>query len=436
MAGAAIVEAGVYDLQIDTGFVQDAFILDANPQGLLNNTTYVLDGTTNFASVIDNTLSINAQRGRRDVGDQFSAGTMSFVLNDTAANGVFNPFDTLSPYYDPATAQPGLAPMRKVKLSRYSATNVEEILFSGFIVNYDYNFELGGLDTVTVYCADQFYLLAQTYMDEFNVSEQLSSDRVTAVLDLPEVAYPSGPTHRDIQTGTQTLGGAAAFTIPLGTNVKSYFDQIQQAEQGRIFMSRAGVLTFEPRIGNTLSASVADFHDDGTNIPYAGVGITFEADQVVNRATVTILGSNNEQTANDLASQAKYFIQTASITGSLLHNNTAALDLATYLIEGEPEARYTSVTTNLAMLTTAQRDTVAVIDIGQTITIEKTFQSGSGTSELAQELSVEGIQHQINVGQSHTITLFTAPTTIVYEFILNDAVFGILGITDPQPVLG
>jgi hypothetical protein len=42
------------------------------------------------------------------------------------------------------------------------------------------------------------------------------------------------------------------------------------------------------------------------------------------------------------------------------------------------------VTTNLAMLTTAQRDTVAVIDIGQTITIEKTFQSGTGTSELAQ----------------------------------------------------
>jgi hypothetical protein len=289
---------------------------------------------------------------------------------------------------------------------------------------------------VTVYCADQFYLLAQTYMDEFNVSEQLSSDRVTAVLDLPEVAYPSGPTHRDIQTGTQTLGGAAAFTIPLGTNVKSYFDQIQQAEQGRIFMSRAGVLTFEPRIGNTLSASVADFHDDGTNIPYSGVGITFEADQVVNRATVTIAGSSTEQTANDLASQAKYFIQTASITGSLLHNNTAALDLATYLIEGEPEARYTSVTTNLAMLTTAQRDTVAIIDIGQTITIEKTFQSGAGTSELAQELSVEGIQHQINVGQSHTITLFTAPTTIVYEFILNDAIFGILGITDPQPVLG
>jgi hypothetical protein len=79
---------------------------------------------------------------------------------------------------------------------------------------------------------------------------------------------------------------------------------------------------------------------------------------------------------------------------------------------------------------------VAVIDIGQTNTIEKTIQSGTGTSEQAQELSVEGNQHQINIGQSHTITLFTAPTTIVYEFILNDALYGVIGITDPQPVLG
>jgi hypothetical protein len=47
-----------------------------------------------------------------------------------------------------------------------------------------------------------------------------------------------------------------------------------------------GDLTFEPRIGNTLSAPAATFHDDGTNIPYDGVGITFEADQVVNRAAV------------------------------------------------------------------------------------------------------------------------------------------------------
>ena len=422
MAGTAIVGAGNYTLEIDTGFIQDAFILDDATAGVLNSTQYVLNGTTNFADVTTGINAINVKRGRRDQGDQFSAGTMSFNMLDT--DGLFNPFDTLSPYYDAATAQPGLAPMRKVRLARYSNINVKEYLFNGYIVNYDYNFALGGLDTVTVYCADDFYLLAQTYMAEFNVSHQLSSARLTAVLNLPEVDFPVG--QRNISTGTQTLGGSAAFTVAEGTNTLEYCNQINIAEQGRLFMARDGDLTFQPRIGNTLSASVADFHDDGTNIPYDEVGITFEADQVVNRAAVAIKGNTTQQVADDAASQAKYFIQTTSITDSLLHDNTAALALANYLLEPEPEARYTAVGTNLNKLTTAQRDAVAVIDIGDTITIEKTFASGAGTTELAQELSVEGVEHTITVSGGHSVMYFTAPTTIVYELILDDAVYGII----------
>jgi hypothetical protein len=425
MAGTAIVGAGNYTLEIDTGFIQDAFILDDAVQGLLNNTTYVLDGTTNFADVTTGINSISVKRGRRDQGDQFSAGTM--VLNMLDTSGIFNPFDQQSPYYDPATAQPGLAPMRKVRLARYSATNVKEYLFNGYIVNFDYNFALGGLDTVTVYCADDFYLLAQTFLDEFNVSEELSSARLTAVLDLPEVDFPIA--QRNISTGTQTLGGAAAFTVDEGTNVLEYCTRINSAEQGRLFMSRDGDLTFQPRIGNTLSQPVADFHDDGTNLPFDSLGISFEADQVVNRAAVAIAGGTQE-IAQDLASQAKYFIQTTSITDSLLHNDTAALALANYLLSPEPEARYTAVGTNLNKLTTAQRDTIAVVDIGDTITIEKSFASGNTTTELAQELSVEGIEHTITVSNGHSIMYFTAPTTIVYELILNDAVFGIIDSTN------
>jgi hypothetical protein len=428
MAGTAIVGAGNYSLEIDTGFIQDAFTLDDAVQGVLDNTTYVLDGTTNFADVTTGINSISVKRGRRDQGDQFSAGTM--VLNMLDTTGIFNPFDSLSPYFDPSTAQPGLAPMRKVRLARYSATNVKEYLFNGYIVNFDYNFALGGLDTVTVYCADDFYLLAQTYMDQFNVSEELSNVRLSAVLDLPEVDFPIA--QRDIDTGTQTLGGASAFTVPAGTNVLEYCTRINTAEQGRLFMSRDGDLTFQPRIGNTLSQPVVSFHDDGTNIPFDSLGISFEADQVINRAAVAIAGGN-QQIADDAASQAKYFIQTTSITDSLLHNDTAALALANYLLSPEPEARYTAVGTNLNKLTTAQRDTIATVDIGDTISIEKSFASGSGTTQLAQELSVEGIEHTITVDNGHSVMYFTAPTTIVYELILDDPIYGII---DALNVLG
>jgi hypothetical protein len=429
MPGVAVVDSGNYDLKIATGFVQDAFILDDPVKGLLDNTTYVLDGTTEFANVMDSVTNVNVRRGRRDVGDQFSAGTMTFTIQDV--DGIFNPFDENSPYYDTAESKPGLAPLRAVQLIRYSTTDVPESLFSGYVVNYDYNFALGGLDTVTVYCADQFYLLAQTYLNELNVTAETSGERIETVLDLPEVDFPAGA--RDIATGTVNLGHDSHYTVPAGTNVLQYITQINEtAEFGRLFMSRSGVLTFQNRIGNTLSASVADFHDDGTNYKYDGVGISFEADSVINRSVLTALDGKTA-TATDAGSIATYFIQTSSITNSLLHEQPSIDAAASYLLNPEPEPRYTSVATKYLMLTTAQKDTLATVDIGDTITIEKTFPSGAGTTELAQELSVEGIEHRLDFSTGHSVLYSTAPTTIVYELILDDAVYGTL---DAENVLG
>jgi hypothetical protein len=429
MPGVAVVDSGNYDLQIATGFQVDAFVLDDTLKGVLDNTSYVLDGTTEFASVMESTTSITAKRGRRDIGDTFSAGTMTFTIQDVS--GIFNPFDESSPYWDTSEAKPGLAPMRQVKLIRYSSTDVPELLYSGYVVNYDYNFALGGLDTVTVYCADQFYLLSQTYLDEFNPSAETSGARIETVLDLPEVDFPA--LARDISTGTVNLGHDAAYTVPAGTNVLQYIAQINDtAEFGRLFMSRDGVLTFQDRIGNTISASVADFHDDGTNYKYNGVGISFEADSVVNRAVVTALDGKTA-TATDAGSIAQYFIQTTSITNSLLHEQPSIDTAASYLLNPQPEARYTSVETAFLMLTTAQKDTLATLEIGDTITVEKTFPSGAGTTQLAQELSVEGIEHYLDFSTGHRVLYSTAPTTIVYELILDNATYGTL---DAENVLG
>ena len=426
MPGVAVVDSGNYDLQIATGFIVNGFQLDNPTAGILDGTNFVLDGNTEFASVMDSVTTITAKRGRRDIGDTFSAGTMTFTIQDV--DGVFNPFDENSPYYDTAESKPGLAPMRQVKLIRYSSTDVPELLYSGYVVNYDYNFALGGLDTVTVYCADQFYLLAQTYLNELNVTAETSGERIETVLDLPEVDFPAGA--RDIATGTVNLGHAPAYTVPAGTNVLQYITQINDtAEFGRLFMSRDGVLTFQNRIGNTLSASVADFHDDGTNYKYNGVGISFEADSVVNRAVVTAL-NNNTATATDAGSIAQYFIQTTSITNSLLHEQPSIDTAASYLLNPQPEARYTSVETAFLMLTTAQKDTLATLEIGDTITVEKTFPSGAGTTQLAQELSVEGIEHYLDFSTGHRVLYSTAPTTIVYELILDSALYGTLSTTN------
>jgi len=422
---ATIVQSGDYDLLIDTGFDYLSFRLDDPDRGVLDQN--VLGPTSSYASVIDGTTSISVFRGRRDIGDQgIVAGTMSFELLDTT--GIFNPFDDQGPYFDPDNNQAGLAPLRRVILSREN-----EVLFKGFITSYSYSFELGNLDRVSVNCADEFYILAQTYLSEWNVSEQLSSDRVSDLLDLPEVDFP--PLERNITTGTVTLGGASQYTVPSGTSVANYAAQIQQAEQGRIFIDRNGNFTFQPRIGNTLAQAVIDFHDNGAigTAGYDQLGIAFDADQVVNRASVQHLGATSPQVAEDLASQAEYLIQTTSITGSLLHNDAAALTLAEYLLTPNPEPRFTNVSVSFVSLTEAQRDLAAVVDIGDTITIQKSIQQGPSAVEFAQTLSVEGVQHQINVLNGHRVTFYTAPTTIVYELILDDPVYGRL---DSNNVLG
>jgi len=429
MPGTAVIQSGNYKLEIDAGFAVDAFTLNDAVKGVLNNTTYVLTGTTQYADVTAGTLNIAVRRGRRDMGDSFSGGSMSFTLNDTLANGVFNPFDTNSPYYDAYQNVPGLAPMRQVNLIRYDSTNTAQYLFKGKIVNYDYQFVLGGVNTVTVQCADDFYLLSQTYMNELNVNAEMSGARINTILDLPEVDYPTGAA-RSIATGTVDLGHSAEYTVPAGTNVLAYLSQINDsAEFGRLFISRSGVLTFQNRIGPIFNPSIADFHDDGTNIKYDNVGITFEADQVVNRTVVTGLNGTSA-TATDVDSINTYFIQTESITNSLLHDATQIATAATYLLEPTPEARYTDVSTKFAMLTTAQRDTVATIDIGNTVTIEKTFKSGTGTAQLAQSSSVEGIDHMIDFNTGHRVTIYTAPVTLLYELILDNTTYGVLDSTN------
>ena len=429
MPGVAVVESGNYDLQIETGFIVNSFRLDNTTAGVLDNTTFVLDGNTEYADVLADCTNVMVRRGRRDVGDQFSAGTMTFTIRDV--DGIFNPFDDESPFYDTPQSKPGLAPMRKVQLIRYDLGGDPEYLFSGYVVNYDYNFALGGLDTVTVYCADQFYLLAQTYMNELNVSAQLSGARITTVLNLPEVDFPIA--QRNIATGTVNLGHDASYTVPAGTNVLQYITQINEtAEFGRVFMSRDGNITFQNRIGTTLSASVADFHDDGTEIKYDGLGISFEANEVINRSVVTGL-NNNTATASNAGSIATYFIQTSSILNSLLHEQTSIDTAASYLLNPQPEARFTSVETKFLMLTDAQKDTLATVEIGDTIAIEKTFQSGAGTTQLAQDLSVEGIEHHLDFATGHRVLYSTSPTVIIYELILDSLTYGTL---DQFNVLG
>lgn len=421
---ATVVNSGSYTLEIDTGFDYLAFTLDDPLKGILDNTTYVLGPTQTFADVTTFVKRIDYRRGRHRPTDQFSAGTMTVVLDDELAGGALSPYDPGSPYYDPTNDQPGIAPMRAIRLKRDST-----YIFTGIINNFDYQFEMSGDNTVVLQCVDGFYQLSQAVLDQWNVTTETSGERLESLLDLPEVDLFPGAL-RDIDPGTVNLGHDSAYTVPAGTNALSYAQQINgTAEFGRLFMAADGVFTFQPRTGNTLSGPVIEFSDTNPlQAKYNDVQIEFDASNVVNRAVVTGL-DGDIGLAEDLASQATYFIQTQNIGNSLLHDQNELDDAATYLLQGTPEPRYTSVQTEFLMLTNTQKTAAASVDIGDTIYVSKQV---TGVGSIAEELSVEGIDGSIQFDRGHTIRYWTAPTTVVYILTLDDPNYGILD----QNVLG
>jgi hypothetical protein len=413
----SIVQSGDYLLELDTGFDSTSFKLDSAFRGVLDSD--VLGPSVNdFADITEFVYDVSYKRGRQKVDDQFGAGTMQFTMRDET--GILGPYDTSSPYYDPGNSEPGLAPLRRVRLKRDSTE-----LFTGVVTGYDYKFEMAGPNIVSVHCADDFYLLAQTQLAAFNPTAETSGERIETVLDLPEVGFSA--TTRDIDLGTVNLGHDSAYNVDAGTNTLGYLQQINQAEQGRLFMAANGDLTFQPRIGQTLSAPVISFKDDGTGAEYDDLTIAFDADEVVNRAYVEALDGKTA-TDTDAASIAKYFVQSQSITNSLLHQQGEVDDLADYLLKPEPSPRFTSLQTRFALLTSTQRDDAASIDVGDTISIEKVI-PGLNT-QLGEELAIEGIEGQISVASGHTIRFYTSSTTIVFQLILDDPVFGVMDSTN------
>jgi hypothetical protein len=154
---------------------------------------------------------------------------------------------------------------------------------------------------------------------------------------------------------------------------------------------------------------------------------------VVNRASIQHAGATSPQVAEDLASQSLYLIQTESITGSLVHNDAAALTLAQYLLSANPEARFNFLGTEFPGTPALDQDILALLDVGDVINIQKAITTSSGPTQFSQNLTIEGLEHRLTLSAGHAVTYFTAPTTIVYELILDDIVYGTL---DEDNVLG
>jgi hypothetical protein len=306
-------------------------------------------------------------------------------------------------------------------------------LFSGRITDIDVSYEPNQPNAtsdnsyVTITASDDFVLLASTYTSSaITPTEVLSGTRVTEILDLPEVNYPAT---RNIDAGSAALGGGATFEIPANTNVLTYLQEVGTSEQGYFFVAANGDLTFTDRITSAFSAPAAYFSDAGTNIPYTSLSVMYGQEFLYNKVVCAVEGGI-DQTVNDVASQSEYGISTLNLSGLLLVDDAAALTLATDLLDRYkvPEYRFDKLQTIYNRLGAIDQATLTAIDIAEVVSITRTYPTGTPAS-VTKQYSIENIRHVITPN-SHTVEFGLAVADIVYPFVLDDAVYGIMDSTN------
>ena len=395
-----------YKVLLDTGLLQDAFTLDSSTL----DGTDVLDGSTDFADVTEYVTSVNIRRGRGSQLDTMSVGQASIVLDDKASGRSFDPANTASPYFQGGY---GIAPRRFVQI--YAGTAGQEPLFVGRVNDLDIDYVQPNNSFAVVNAVDDLSQLARTNLIGFNPTQQLSSARISAILDRPEVAYSTAT--RNIATGLTTLGTVAYDD---NDNVKTAIDNVVYAEDGRFFVSRGGTATFQSTIDFTFGTASISFSDatGGTAYAYQELSVGYGAETLYNRIQIGVQGLA-VSTAVDTTSTNEFGINTLSLNDVPLATQAAGSTLADNLLAKykDPVFRFNEIGITLNGLTAAAGQAIARLEIGDLVSITKTYQQGSpGT--VTKTMYVENIAHEITPG-THRVRLGLGQAQLLTYFILD-----------------
>jgi hypothetical protein len=395
--------------QSTTGFgtpfmLDDAFygVLDTVGRGTLGGVTFV-----DLTSLVEN---VSITRGRSRQLDQFNAGTATISFNNDSQ--ILNPSNTASPYY------PFVLPRCPVQIL---ANGIP--IYTGLITDWNLDYDISNQDMMYASCADNFTVLANQSLNAVTPSVQATGARIITVLDLAEINYQGA---RSIDTGSSTLG---AFAISQDTNCLNYLQLINTSEQGYLFMSSAGVLTFKGRSSVLNPVAGATFNTDGTGLPYQTLINQF-GDELLYNYIVTKSDAGAEQITSNAASIALYQAQQYALTNLLNSTTTEVAGLGNYLLGKyqNPVLRFTGLSTEMSALSATDQNIVLNLDMTSICTVVKNFVVGTPATET-QTLIVSGIAHNITPG-SHVVSFVYESTDGNQYFTLGDAIFGTLSTTN------
>jgi hypothetical protein len=154
-------------------------------------------------------------------------------------------------------------------------------------------------------------------------------------------------------------------------------------------------------------------------VPIQSLSNVYGAETVLNRVAVQIEGGTASSVASGTASQAQYGIKTLSLTGVPLATDAAGSALALSLLTRfqEPVVRFSEMDVLLNALTSAQQATMAGLEIGDILSVTKTFATGTPAT-VTQNVVVESIRHNINPTR-HTVTVGLGQVQLILPFVLD-----------------
>ena len=363
---------------------------------------------TAYVDVTQYVASVSVDRGKSRELDRYTAGHASVIFHNDSR--IFDPFNTLSAYY------PNVVPRKLLKIE---TSNLP--IFTGYIDDWDLSYDISGKSFASASVVDGFLLLSAAELDSFTTTSQLSSARITAILDRPEVNWPAAD--RSIETGITVL---QADVVPENQNALQYLQLVETSENGKLFINTSGQLTFKNRATvPPLNASIV-FADDATAnaVGYNNIEVVYGSENLYNRVTITRL-SGTPQVSESSSSQTKYGVSAFSIDGVLLTSDTEASYLSSYLVGlyDEPELRINEVTVLLHDKTPTEVTDILDLDIADVVEVK--FTPNQTGSQIDQYGIIIGVRHSVGI-DTHSVT-FSLGTTLSSPFILDNAIYGRLG---------
>jgi hypothetical protein len=365
----------------------EAFILDSNPRGLLDSTSFVLSGDRYF-DITPRLISTQVRRGKSQALDRIDAGSVSITVDNS--DRTFDPLYEDGPYFGQ------LIPRRAVKISANNRP-----VFQGFIEDFDIQYQPGVQSVVRIDVSDGFSVFNNAKLEDFSPVSQLAGARIEAVLDRPEVNWPDEL--REIDEGNSVM---LDIDVNEGTSALEYLKLVSSSEFGNLFMAKDGKIVFRERnsIPNTPDVVFSDEVVGGefVGVPFADLQIMYGSENLFNRVTLSNADIIPEEVfVEDAASELTYGPRAYSATGLLTQELSDLESLADFLLATykEPQYRFEAVSVVLDTLTTADQNKILDLEIGDIISVR--FEPSEIPPAIEQFCRIIGISQEWNLGSKN-----------------------------------